>query len=161
MITAVTQSGSRASLLTAHRVPYCVTAHHGSASWNGNKLRFYSTEKPATIDYQGIQTLIKDKNAEYYLIDVREPNELLQGAIPTAKNIPLSQFMTAWSMSEEDFEDTFGYEKPSPNANIIVYCQAGIRSSRAASYLGELGYKGVQNYIGSWADYAEQSKSKA
>ncbi|KAJ8662357.1 hypothetical protein O0I10_002051 [Lichtheimia ornata] len=132
-------------------------------AWQRNALvatrRFTSATENNTVDYEYIQTIIKDNKQNTHLIDVREPNELLQGSIPSAKNVPLSKFLVAWSMSEEDFEDEFGFEKPSDGDEVVLYCQAGIRSNKAADFLREIGYKRVFNYPGSWADYAERTKS--
>ncbi|KAI7880853.1 Rhodanese-like protein [Lichtheimia hyalospora FSU 10163] len=121
--------------------------------------RFTAGAENNTVDYDYIQTIIKDKKQNTHLIDVREPNELLQGSIPSAKNVPLSKFLVAWSMSEEDFEDEFGFEKPSEKDEVVLYCQAGIRSNKAADFLRDVGYMRVFNYPGSWADYAERTKS--
>ncbi|KAI9310990.1 heat shock protein 67B2, partial [Dichotomocladium elegans] len=94
----------------------------------------------------------------YCLIDVREPGELTQGTIPTSRNIPLSQFQSAWSLSPEEFKQTVGFDKPTDDSKVILYCQAGIRSKSALDFLREIGYKNVLNYAGSWKDYAQRSK---
>lgn len=43
-------------------------------------------------------------------------------------------------MSEEDFEDEFGFDKPSEGDEVVLYCQAGIRSNKAADFLRDIGY---------------------
>ncbi|KAI8060265.1 Rhodanese-like domain-containing protein, partial [Gongronella butleri] len=91
------------------------------------------------------------------LIDVREKNELLQGHIPTARNVPLSQFAQAFVAEDDDFEQAFGFPKPDHDSTVVVYCQAGIRSAKAAAFLDQLGYHDVQNYQGSWADYSDKT----
>ncbi|KAI7894016.1 Rhodanese-like domain-containing protein [Mucor mucedo] len=112
------------------------------------------------VDFNDIQNIIKRDGKGYDLIDVREEKEVVQGAIPTAKNVPLSQFANAWTLSDKDFEQQFGFAKPKKESQVILYCLGGVRSSRAAEYLYSLGYNNLQNYIGSWADYAEKVKEK-
>ncbi|CAO3666739.1 unnamed protein product [Umbelopsis vinacea] len=85
-----------------------------------------------TITFEELQRRIaEDKPDSFSLIDVREPNELREGVIPSATNIPLSQFADAFAANHEDFEDKLGFEKPSPSDEIIVYCKAGARSAAA------------------------------
>ncbi|ORZ23528.1 Rhodanese-like domain-containing protein [Absidia repens] len=122
--------------------------------------RAYSTEPSSTVvDFDDIQSIIKNQSKEYRLIDVREKGELMQGYIPTANNVPLSKFQQAWGLTEDDFEAEFGFPKPQANDKVIVYCQAGIRSAKAADYLSQIGYQKIQNYKGSYADYADKTKS--
>ncbi|CEP11440.1 hypothetical protein [Parasitella parasitica] len=92
------------------------------------------------VDYNNIQSVIKDSDKKYSLIDVREEKEVIQGAIPTAKNVPLSQFAAAWSLSDQEFKEQFGFEKPAKDASVILYCLGGVRSTRAAEHLASLGY---------------------
>ncbi|KAI8076376.1 Rhodanese-like domain-containing protein, partial [Gilbertella persicaria] len=108
------------------------------------------------IDFDDIQSIVKKEGKGYQLIDVREQKEVADGVIPTAKNVPLSQFSSAWSLSDKEFQDKFGFEKPQKDASIILYCLGGVRSTKAAFYLYDLGYDNLQNYVGSWADYIEK-----
>ncbi|KAF7731471.1 hypothetical protein EC973_000279 [Apophysomyces ossiformis] len=120
--------------------------------------RGYSSDAAMSVDYDEIRSIISSNRKDTHLIDVREPAELSQGSIPTAKNIPLSNFANAWATSSEEFLDIFGFQKPGLQENIVLYCQAGIRSAKAAEYLRQLGYSRVRNYDGSWVDYSEKSK---
>ncbi|KAI7862848.1 Rhodanese-like domain-containing protein, partial [Spinellus fusiger] len=95
---------------------------------------------------------------DYYLIDVREEAEWKGGFIPTAKNVPLSQFATAWQSPQTAFQATYGFEKPPLSATVVLYCKAGVRSARAAEHLRQLGYENIRNYSGSWDDYAERTQ---
>ncbi|ORX48300.1 Rhodanese-like protein [Hesseltinella vesiculosa] len=121
----------------------------------GFTARLYSTK----VDFDHVQSLVQNKNKSHILIDVREKNELLKGAIPTARNIPLSQFALAWQAEDDDFEHQFGFTKPDRDTTLVVYCQAGVRSAKAADYLESLGYQNVENYQGSWADYAAKTSN--
>ncbi|KAI8078815.1 Rhodanese-like domain-containing protein [Halteromyces radiatus] len=136
------------SNITVHPTPY--TCHYYSTGSTFN-----------VVDFDDIQTMIKNKSKDCHLIDVRERMELMQGYIPTAKNVPLSQFARAWSLSSEDFEEEFGFSKPDQTSTLVVYCQAGIRSAKAADYLSQLGYQKIRNYQGSWADYSDKIKTSS
>ena len=56
-------------------------------------------------------------------------------------------------ISEEDFEDRFGFDKPSMAKEVVFYCKAGVRSSAAAKLANQSGYKRVGEYRGSWLDW--------
>ncbi|KAI8889313.1 Rhodanese-like protein [Backusella circina FSU 941] len=122
-------------------------------------LRHYSTSSVfKVVDYNDIQNTIKNDGKGYHLIDVREQKEVAQGAIPTFKNVPLSQFSNAWTLSDDDFQKQFGFDKPKKDSRVILYCLGGVRSTKAADILAQLGYSDLENYVGSWADYVEKSK---
>ena len=71
----------------------------------------------------------------YTIIDVREPQELSNGALPDSSNIPLSELPRRIS--------SFPL-----NAKIAVICQSGARSTQAAHTLKALGYQNVANLVG-------------
>jgi rhodanese-related sulfurtransferase len=65
------------------------------------------------------------------VIDVRTPEEFAGGGIPGAVNVPFEQLsMRLAELGPRDRE-------------IIVYCEAGVRSARAASLLREKGFTRV------------------
>ena len=66
------------------------------------------------------------------LLDVREAEEVQHGTIPGAKHLSRAHF-------ESRVEDVL----PDKQAEIIVYCQTGVRSAFAARTLAELGYPNV------------------
>ncbi|KAG2189472.1 hypothetical protein INT44_004614 [Umbelopsis vinacea] len=122
-------------------------------------LRWY-TEKAfqPNITFEELQERIQaDKPDSFTLIDVREPGELREGIIPTATNVPLSQFADAFAANHEDFEDKLGFEKPATSDEVIVYCKAGARSAAAMEYLKSLGYARVRNYPGSYMEWASKT----
>ena len=121
-------------------------------------------EQPKIYSYQDVLELSTKPQPNRILIDVREPNELLQtGRIPTAKSIPISSAPDAFFMPEEDFETKFGFPRPSEKDEVIFYCKAGVRSRQAALLAGQarpaFGGK-VGNYNGSWLDW-EKNGGKA
>jgi len=76
-----------------------------------------------------------------YLIDVREPDEVLQGMIPSAVNLPLSDLSGALNMDGEKFKEKYGFQKPGFDQEIVFYCRSGKRSSTASDVARRNGYK--------------------
>jgi rhodanese-related sulfurtransferase len=85
------------------------------------------------------ELISKPSNA--ILIDVREKDEVAQGAIPTAKNISVQVLDQALVLEEQQFKRYFGFTKPKKEDQIVFYCRSGKRSAAAASIAERLGYK--------------------
>lgn len=62
----------------------------------------------------------------------------------------------SFNITEEEFEDRFGFPRPSPDAEVVFYCRAGVRSRAAAGLAKEAGWTNVGEYPGSWLDWAEK-----
>jgi rhodanese-related sulfurtransferase len=78
------------------------------------------------------------------VLDVREPDEYEQGALPGALHIPRGHL-------ESQIEGKVSNRE----APILVYCAAGVRSAFAAKTLQELGYSDVVSMssgFGRWKD---------
>ena len=86
-------------------------------------------------------------------VDVREPAEYAAGYIPNAINIPIKSQPDAMMLPADEFEDRFGFEKPSADKEVVFYCKSGVRSSAAAQLAQQLGYQKVAEYRGSWLDW--------
>jgi len=91
---------------------------------------------------------------------VREPNEFKTGAIPTAINLPIVSAPEALSLPVDEFEDRFGFAKPSVEKELVFYCKAGVRSSAAAQLALQNGYGKVGEYRGSWLDWEKRMKEE-
>jgi len=76
-----------------------------------------------------------------YIIDVREPDEVIQGMIPSAVNIPLSVLGAALHTPRVEFLEKFGFEKPRWEQEVIFYCRSGMRSTTASDVAKRNGYK--------------------
>ena len=63
------------------------------------------------------------------VLDVREPDEYEQGAIPGAVHIPRG-----------NLESSIEARVPDKTAPVIIHCASGVRSAFAAKTLTELGY---------------------
>ena len=84
--------------------------------------------------------------AAFELIDIREEYELIHGLIPGSVNRPLSTF---------DVE-SFGiaaHSDPSITREIILYCQAGVRSEYLLRELAARGFSQVRHYGGGYIDW--------
>ena len=81
----------------------------------------------------------------YRILDVREPDEHEQGAVPGAVHIPRGQleFSVEARLLDKD-------------AAIAVYCAGGVRSAFAARTLQELGYTNVVSVIGGFNKWKDE-----
>lgn len=90
-------------------------------------------------------------------LDVREPVELFEtGKIPGAINIPITSAVQSFHISEEDFEDMYGFQRPSKDKELMFYCKAGVRARAAAGLAKHAGWENVGSYPGSWLDWEKQ-----
>lgn len=93
-----------------------------------------------TIENINIRHIIEKAVAENaVIIDVRSRSRFIHGHIPMAMNIPL-----------EELEK--GRARIPANRTLIVYCEQGSNSIRAARILAEHGYR-VINAVGGIAQY--------
>jgi molybdopterin/thiamine biosynthesis adenylyltransferase/rhodanese-related sulfurtransferase len=87
------------------------------------------------------------------VLDVREPDEYEQGALPGAIHIPRGHLE---SQVENKISDR--------DAHVVVYCAGGTRSAFAAETLGLLGYTDVVSMIGGfnrWKDEGREWRAPA
>ncbi len=107
----------------------CIALIFGCAS------KTEAEEVPDYSDEKVLERLINSSDREYFLVDVRTPEEYVPAHIPTAINIPV---------------DKIGENPPTKDkdALIIVYCRSGARSARAKATLEEMGYTNVHNFGG-------------
>lgn len=55
-------------------------------------------------------------------------------------NIPVTSQPDALMLSEEEFMDKFGMEKPSKEKEVVFFCKAGVRSRAMARLAVQSGY---------------------
>ncbi|KAI0307588.1 Rhodanese-like protein [Multifurca ochricompacta] len=106
-----------------------------------------------TLTYEQVKQRSQQPSEDAYLIDVREPDEVLQGMIPSAVNLPLSGLSGALHMDGDRFKEKYGFRKPALDQEIVFYCRSGMRSSTASDVARRNGYKNIMNYKGSWLDW--------
>jgi rhodanese-related sulfurtransferase len=80
------------------------------------------------VDINYVKQRLDAKQA-FYLIDVREDNEWVEGHLPTAIHI-------SKGIIERDIEKHI----PDVNADLILYCGGGHRSALATDSLRKMGY---------------------
>lgn len=90
---------------------------------------------PDYTDPEVIQRLIDDPPENFYLVDVRTPEEYYGGHIPGALNYPLSRIEEKQPTEDKD-------------ALLVLYCRSGNRSGQALRILESLGYTNVHNFGG-------------
>ncbi len=81
----------------------------------------------------------------YTLLDVREPDEHEQGAVPGAVHV-----------ARGNLEFSIEGRLPDKNAPIAVYCAGGVRSAFATKTLQDLGYTDVVSIIGGFNKWKDE-----
>jgi molybdopterin/thiamine biosynthesis adenylyltransferase/rhodanese-related sulfurtransferase len=81
----------------------------------------------------------------YRILDVREPDEYQQGALPGAVHVPRGQL-----------EFSIEGRLPDKSAPIAVYCAGGTRSAFAAKTLQDLGYTDVVSVAGGFNKWKDE-----
>lgn len=114
---------------------------------------FPSNKRSKVYEFNDVLTIIENPSDSTLLIDVREPSEFSANSIPTSLNIPITSQPDALLLSEEDFQDRFGFAKPPREKMVVFFCKAGVRSSAAAQLAKQAGYENVGEYRGSWLDW--------
>src|SRR5262245_36421401 len=103
---------------------------------------------------QAQATLGADPSAVY--IDVRTVQEFANGHAAGAVNIPVAFADPARGMVlNPDFVSVVEKNFPK-DTRIIVGCQAGPRSTRAAGMLAEAGYQNIANLLGGFGGMRDQ-----
>jgi len=84
------------------------------------------------------------------VLDVREPDEYQQGAIPGALHIPRGQL-----------ESNIEGRVPDHSVPVIIHCASGVRSAFAAKTLGELGYTDAVTVAGGFNKWKDEDREWA
>lgn len=80
---------------------------------------------------------LMDTRTDLLILDVRNPEEYVQGHIPNSINIPNP------TITNREIP-----ELPDKNQTLLVYCRSGQRSRIAAKKLAVLGYQDVKDFGG-------------
>ncbi|MBS1847031.1 MAG: molybdopterin-synthase adenylyltransferase MoeB [Actinobacteria bacterium] len=81
------------------------------------------------------------------VLDVREPSEYEQGAIPGSIHIARGQL-----------EGSIESKVPDHSTKLLVHCASGVRSAFAAKTLGELGYTDVVSVAGGFNQWKDEGR---
>jgi len=106
------------------------------------------------IKLNELKGLIESKK-DYILVDVRNKDELQNGMIPTANNVPLPEIEHALDLSQDEFEKEFKFPKFEKDDNLIFYCRTGARSEMATKIAISKGFTKSKNYTGSIWEWSE------
>ncbi len=82
------------------------------------------------------------------VLDVREPDEYEQGALPDAVHIPRGTL-----------ETSVEGRIPDKSSHVVIYCAGGTRSAFAAQTLQELGYSDVASVIGGFNRWKDEGRA--
>ena len=88
------------------------------------------------ISIDNVKTKL-DQQHSFFLVDVREESEWMQGHLPQAIHL-------GKGVIERDIEKIIS----DPNADIVLYCGGGYRSALAASNIQKMGYTHVRSLAG-------------
>ncbi len=115
--------------------------------------------QPVSVDQQEAE-VIQSVNAEQFeqlieqwveegaVIDVRTPEEYLQGHLPHALNI---------NIYDENFKEQV-LRHVGERPVVLVYCRSGRRSLKAAHILKEMGYQKIYNLRGGILEWMESGR---
>lgn len=99
-------------------------------------------ENPSThISSEELKLCLK----QVILVDVRQPEEHSQSAIPGSKLLPL------------DILQSTAEQELSKDAPIVLYCAHGVRSQHALLTLRSLGFKHLKSLVGGISAWKEQN----
>jgi len=100
-----------------------------------------------TVSADKVQNELKPQSS-MLILDVRSPGEFREGHVPGAINVPHQHINTVFDQIK-----THGKDK-----DIVVYCESGVRSSKAISVLLENGFGNVYRMDGDMAQWRSQKR---
>jgi len=121
----------------------------------GMKVEQTQTQQVATgkDEITALELKVKmDEKQDFFLLDVREPNEYEIANIKGATLLPLSQLPNR----VQELEKYKGKQ-------IVVHCKSGVRSMKAINFLKQQGYTNLVNVAGGilgWSDQVDSSVPK-
>lgn len=132
-----------ASAIVATRLPSSTWA--SSSGFHSTALRLSKETSWASkgdIGYKEVKSISDAPTGEVTIIDVREPDEVSAGMIPSAVNVPLTQFEKAFNPNKgADFQEKFAFPRPSFNDKLVFYCRSGKRSEQAVQIAKKGGWQ--------------------
>ncbi|XP_015263846.1 PREDICTED: thiosulfate sulfurtransferase/rhodanese-like domain-containing protein 1 [Gekko japonicus] len=119
------------------------------------RVNMSSVDRAKVISYEDVKKLVAEGEAQIF--DVRSPEEVANGKIANAVNIPVAEVEEAFKMDPETFKMKYGVNKPRlDDENLVFHCQMGKRGARAAEIAVALGYARARNYAGGYKEWSEK-----
>ncbi len=118
----------------------CVGIYENGAEMAANAK---PTIEEISVDELNIKIEAMD---DFFLIDVRQPEEFENGNIPYSTQI--SRGVLEFKIGDKSFWEAEQWYVPEKDAEIIIYCKKGDRGILATKALNELGYSNVKNLAG-------------
>jgi molybdopterin/thiamine biosynthesis adenylyltransferase/rhodanese-related sulfurtransferase/molybdopterin converting factor small subunit len=115
-------------------------ASEAAMTANGNPVSNLASE--TETDVRELKRKM-DAKEDFFLLDVREPNEYQIAKIPGSTLIPLGEVPQRYQEIPRDKE-------------VIVHCKMGGRSAKAAAFLRQQGFKNVKNLKGGILDWSDK-----
>ncbi len=103
------------------------------------------------LSINDFETKLRENSGVAQLVDVRTPEEFMRGHLKRAINL---------NFNDDNFEDIVK-NKLDKTRPVFVYCFSGRRSTDAAAFLRDLGYKEVYDMAGGFAKWTSSSKPYA
>lgn len=119
-------------------------------------IRSFSTKTAKIYQFEEIKQLVQHPDSKKILIDVREPEELKDYALPNSINIPLKTAPGALGLKSEEFKEIFKFNKPSIDNELIFLCAKGARAQTAEELARSFGYENTGIYPGSIKEWLEK-----
>jgi glyoxylase-like metal-dependent hydrolase (beta-lactamase superfamily II)/rhodanese-related sulfurtransferase len=123
--------------------PLNITAIEATNRGTADRPWAMLTSNPA-VEEIGLEAL-EARDPDAMVLDVREPVEYAWGHVPGAVNLP-----------QADLADRL--EELPRDAPVLLICQGGFRSLRAAQFLKQMGFERVTSVAGGTAAWAEAGK---
>ncbi|XP_007899183.1 thiosulfate:glutathione sulfurtransferase [Callorhinchus milii] len=112
------------------------------------------------VSYEELRKMVANGNIRLY--DVREPEEVMLGKIPTSINIPLNQLKTSLLMDDEIFKKKYKSNKPQKwDTKIVFYCRSGKRSATALKTAKILDYLHARHYEGGYMEWEDCESARS
>lgn len=103
------------------------------------------------LSINDFETKLRENSGVAQLVDVRTPEEFMRGHLKRAMNL---------NFNDDNFEDIVK-AKLDKTRPVFIYCFSGRRSTDAAAFLRDLGYKEVYDMAGGFAKWTSSSKPYA
>ena len=98
------------------------------------------------VEEEELKELLKKKESEPIIIDVREPVEYEEAHIPGLPLIPMQTIPTMIDQLDKD-------------SSYLFVCRSGNRSQNVALYMQQQGFKNVRNYAGGMLGWTGDTKT--